>query len=88
MPLGQPFSVHDPLWAWGSGRNLTSGDGSAIPTIVAGLFFDGVTLLLLYVLVVIVRGHAGRPPSPPAAFRKLDAVAVLTGPLLPVTPWS
>ena len=55
VPLGQPFSVHDPLWAWGSGRNLTSGDGSAIPTIVAGLFFDGVTLLLLYALVVIVR---------------------------------
>ncbi len=55
VPLGQPFSVHDPLWAWGSGRTLTSGDGSAIPTIVTGLFFDGVALLLLYVLVVIVR---------------------------------
>jgi hypothetical protein len=23
VPLGQPFSVRDPLWAWGSGRNLT-----------------------------------------------------------------
>jgi hypothetical protein len=55
VPLGQPFSVHDPLWAWGGGRTLTSGDGGAIPTIVTGLFFDGVTLLLLYVLVVIVR---------------------------------
>jgi hypothetical protein len=55
VPLGQPFSVHDPLWAWGGGRTLTSGDGSAIPTIVTGLFFDGVALLLLYVLVVIVR---------------------------------
>ena len=60
VPLGQPFSVRDPLWAWGSGRNLTSGDGSAIPTIVAGLFFDGMTLLLLYVLVVIVRGTPSR----------------------------
>jgi hypothetical protein len=56
VPLGQPFSVRDPLWAWGTGRNLTSGDGWAIPTIVAGLFFDGVTLLLLYVLVALVRG--------------------------------
>jgi hypothetical protein len=56
VPLGQPFSVRDPLWAWGSGRNLTSGDGWAIPTIVAGLFFDGVTLLLLYILVALVRG--------------------------------
>jgi hypothetical protein len=56
VPLGQPFSVRDSLWAWGTGRNITSGDGSAIPDIVAGLFFDGMTLLLLYVLVVIVRG--------------------------------
>ena len=56
VPLGQPFSVRDPLWAWGGGRTLTGGDGSAIPTIVAGLFFDGVTLLLLYILVVIRRG--------------------------------
>ena len=60
VPLGQPFSVRDPLWAWGSGRNLTSGDGSAIPTIVTGLFFDGLTLLLLYALVVIVRGTPSR----------------------------
>jgi hypothetical protein len=61
VPLGQPFSVHDPLWAWGGGRTLTSGDGAAIPTIVAGLFFDGVTLLLVYILVVIVRGTPSRP---------------------------
>jgi hypothetical protein len=33
-------------------------------------------------------GHADHPPGPPAAFRKLDAVAVLTGPLLPAPPWS
>ncbi len=60
LPLGQPFSVRDPLWAWGSGRTLTDGDGSAIPTIIAGLFFGGVTLLLLYVLVVIVRSTSAR----------------------------
>ena len=61
VPLGQPFSVRDPLWDWGTGRTLTSGDsdGSAIPTIVAGLFFDGLTLLLLYVLVVVVRDTPG-----------------------------
>ena len=75
VPLGQPFSVRDPLWAWGSGRTLTNGDsdGSAIPTIVAGLFFDGVTLLLLYVLLVVVRGPLGssnrsqRMPMPACA---------------------
>ena len=61
VPVGQPFSVRDPLWAWGTGRNLISGDGSAIGTIVAGLFFDGVALLLLYVLVVIVRDTPLRP---------------------------
>jgi len=60
VPLGQPFSVRDPLWAWGSGRSLTNGDGSAIPTIIAGLFFGGVTLLLLYALVVIVRDSPSR----------------------------
>jgi len=55
VPLGQPFSVSVPLWDYGTGRNLISGDGSAIETIVPALFFDGVTLLLLYVLIVIVR---------------------------------
>jgi hypothetical protein len=61
VPLGQPFRARDPLWAWGSGRTLTSGDGSAIATIIANLFFDGVTLLLLYVLVVIVRYNEQAP---------------------------
>ncbi len=55
VPLGQPFGVRDPLWAWGSGRNLTTGDGAAIPNVIAGLFFDGVALLLVYILVVIAR---------------------------------
>ena len=60
VPLGQPFSVRAPLWAWGTGRTVIDGDGSAIPNIVAGLFFDGVVLLLLYVLVVIVRETSPR----------------------------
>jgi hypothetical protein len=60
MPLGQPFSVRDPLWAWGTGRTLTSGEGTAIADIIAGLFFDGIALLLLYVLVVIVRDPSSR----------------------------
>jgi hypothetical protein len=64
VPLGQPFSVRDPLWAWGGGRTLTSGGGSAIPTIIAGLFFDGVTLLLVYILVVMVRGTPSRRSQP------------------------
>jgi hypothetical protein len=61
VPLGQPFSVRDPLWDWGSGRTLTNGDGAAVPTIIGGLFFDGVTLLLLYILVVVVRHTPSKP---------------------------
>jgi hypothetical protein len=60
VQLGHPFGVRDPLWAFGSGRNLISGDGSAIPDIVADLFFDGVALLLLYILVVLVRDTSPR----------------------------
>ncbi len=60
VPLGKPFSVRDPLWAWGSGRGLIDSDGSAIATILGGVFFDGVALLLLYVLVVLVRDTSPR----------------------------
>jgi hypothetical protein len=64
VPLGQPFSVRDPLWAWGTGRGLINGDGSAIPDIVAGLFFDGVALLLLYVLIVVFGETSPRRRQP------------------------
>ena len=67
VPLGQPFSARDPLWAWGSGRTLTGGDGTAITTILGGLFFDGVSLLLLYILVIVMRDKASRrSPRMPA----------------------
>jgi hypothetical protein len=77
-PLGQPFGVRDPLWAWGTGRKLIGGDGSAIPYIVAGLFLDAVALLLLFVIVVIVRetspGRSQPTPAPagtgPGAVRR------------------
>jgi hypothetical protein len=61
VPLGQPFGVRDPLWAWGRGRTLISGEGSAVLNIIAGLFFDGVPLLLLYILAVVTRGTSPRP---------------------------
>jgi hypothetical protein len=67
VPLDQPISVRDPLWAWGRGRNLVTDDGSAIANIVAGLFFDGVTLLLLYILVVIARDTSSRQSQPMSA---------------------
>jgi hypothetical protein len=55
VPLSRPFTVRDPVWAWGSGRNLIGSDTSAILTIIAGLFFDGLAILLGYVLFLIVR---------------------------------
>jgi hypothetical protein len=64
VPLGQPFGVRDPLWAWGTGRKLIDGDGTAIPDIVAGLFFDAVALLLLCVLIVIVRETSAGQSQP------------------------
>jgi hypothetical protein len=67
VPLGQPVSIRDPLWAWGSGRDLISGDVSAIGTIIAGLFFDGMTILLVYVLIVIVRDTPSKRKSVPAS---------------------
>jgi hypothetical protein len=60
VPLGQPFTVRDPVWAWGAGRSLIDGDGTAISDIVASLFFDAVALLLLYILVVILRETSPR----------------------------
>lgn len=55
VTLGQPFPVHEPVWAWGAGRDLVSGYGSAIALIIVGLFFNGITFLLLFALVMIVR---------------------------------
>jgi hypothetical protein len=74
VPLGQPFSARDPFWDWGTGQTLTSGDSAAIPTILAGLFFDGLALLLLYVLVVIMR----RAPLTPS--RRAPPVPAGVGP--------
>ena len=53
VPIGQPIGVRDPLWDWGTGHYLTSGSGSAIATMIAGLFFDGATVLLIYALSVM-----------------------------------
>jgi hypothetical protein len=60
VPLGHPFNVRAPIWAWGRGRILIASDGPAVTNIIAGLFFDGATLLLLYILVVIVRDTSSR----------------------------
>ena len=67
VPLDQPLSVHDPLWAWGTGRNLITSDGSAVIDIIVGLFFNGVTILLVYVLFVVLRHTPSRRRNQMAA---------------------
>jgi hypothetical protein len=64
VPLGHPFTVREPIWAWGTGRNLTNGDGTAIAMIIVGLFFDGITILLLFVLTMVVRHRLWRRRQP------------------------
>jgi uncharacterized membrane protein len=67
VPLGQPLSVRDPLWAWGTGRNLITSDGPAVVDILVGLFFNGVTILLVYALLVIRRIAPSRRRNQQAA---------------------
>jgi hypothetical protein len=57
VPLGQPFTVQVPLWAWGTGRNLIYGDGTPIAMIIVGLFFEAMAALLVFVLFAAL-GHA------------------------------
>jgi hypothetical protein len=61
VPLGQPFTVRVPVWAWGTGRNLIYGDGDPIAMMIVGLFlegwrFRGMAVLLVFVLLAVL-GH-------------------------------
>lgn len=61
VPLGQPFTVRVPVWAWGTGRNLIYGDGDPIAMMIVGLFlegwrFRGIAVLLVFVLLAVL-GH-------------------------------
>ncbi len=46
--LGVPFQVRQPLMDWGFGSQLIDGDGAAAGSIFAGLFFDGVSAVVLF----------------------------------------
>lgn len=60
VPLGQPFTIRDPLWAWGTGRNLMYGDGTPIAMIIVGLFFESLAVLFVFVLLAVIRHQSSR----------------------------
>jgi hypothetical protein len=55
VPLGQPFPVREPVWAWGFGSQLIDSDPGAVGTVVAGLFVDGLAVLVLWIAFKAVR---------------------------------
>jgi hypothetical protein len=67
VPLGEPFSVREPLWDWGFGAALMDGDPAAVVYVILGLLFDGFSVLVLVHLVKLGRNwlrhrQHGRPP--------------------------
>ncbi len=52
VPLNKPFGVREPVWRWGLGEALISGDGIAIAAVVISLGIEG---LAVWVLVSLVR---------------------------------
>ena len=55
VPLGQSFTVAQPMMNWGFGSNLIDGDGTAAGTIFAGVLFDGFSVLVLVHLAKLGR---------------------------------
>jgi hypothetical protein len=55
VPLGRPFTVHQPVLNWGFGSQLMEGDGSAIATVIAGGLLDGFSVLVVWAAFHAVR---------------------------------
>lgn len=55
VPLGQPFAVREPVWAWGFGSQLIHTDPGALGAMVGALFVDGCSLLVIWAAVWAVR---------------------------------
>lgn len=58
VPLGKSFSVRAPVWAWGIGRNLTDGTGTAIGMLIVSLFFEGIAVLIFVGAIVLGKNAA------------------------------
>jgi hypothetical protein len=55
VPLDLPFPVREPVWAWGWGSQLIHSDLGAVGTVLGGLFFDGLSVIVLIFAVKAVR---------------------------------
>lgn len=60
VQLGQPFTVRRPLWDWGFGSELINSDGAAAGSIVAGVLFDGASVLILFAAYKLGHGWLQR----------------------------
>ena len=63
VPIGQPFTVRQPVWNWGFGAQLIDSDGSAAAYIVLGVLMDGFSALILYALYKVIRQWVRRRRS-------------------------
>jgi hypothetical protein len=69
VPLGRSFPVQVPVWNWGIGHSLVSGDGQAIAELVVGLIFNAITAFMLFAIVMVTRTLRSlwKPLNPAAA---------------------
>jgi hypothetical protein len=64
VPLGQPFTVRQPLWNWAWGSQLINDDGSAIAYIIVGVLIDGFCVFILFAMYKVVRQWLRRRRQP------------------------
>lgn len=66
VPLNVPFTVREPVWRWGLGSGLITGDVGAIGTFVACLLIDAGTVLAVYIALRPWLGRTRRRRPKPA----------------------
>jgi hypothetical protein len=68
VPLGQPFQVREPVWRWGLGHALISGDNIAVIAVVIGMLVEGFAIAVLVHAVRLGRSwRRHRQQTEPAA---------------------
>jgi hypothetical protein len=67
IPLDQPRRVREPVWRWGLGQALISGDNIAVIAIVISLLIEGTAVLVLVHIVRLGRNWRRHRQQMPAA---------------------